>query len=464
LKQIRTASIATLGCKLNQSESDRMARQLSDAGVSIVQNGQPVDLFVVNSCTVTHIGDRKSRQLIRHAVRSNPEAFVLVTGCYAEMDPETVSAIEGVNAVLGNEGKERLVEALRGFGLEVGGSSHPVDQPEGRSTTLQLLCENKLGISQREMGHERSRAFVKIQEGCDNYCTYCIVPMARGHRRSRPAEDIVDEIKRLVLEGRQEIVLTGVNITAYGRDYGVKDEQPKDRSQGLRELVERILAETNVPRIRLTSLQPQDWSSNMYDLWNSGRLCRHLHLSLQSGSDTVLKRMRRRYNVDQYARIVAEAKKALPGVAITTDVIVGFPGETESEFLETEEFLRSISLAGFHVFKYSPREGTPAAKMPDQVDPKVKQERSDRLIALARESGEKFRASLIGSMLEVFWEERLTPDEARRLGLRSEGSVCWKGLSDNYVKVYAAEPEWIGGRITGAKVEKLSGDGVLAVL
>lgn len=454
MNRIRTASIATLGCKLNQSESDRMARQLADAGVTLVPFGRFADLYVINSCTVTHVGDRKSRQLIRRAVRANPEAFVVVAGCYAEMEPAAVSAIEGVDAVVGNKGKDRLVEVLRGCGLEVGEGPNGAYRATARTPTLSLW----------ERGQERTRAFVKIQEGCDNHCSYCIVPRARGHRRSRPAEEVVEEIRRLASEGHQEVVLTGVNITTYGRDYGSKAVEPGERGMGLLRLVERILAETEVPRIRLSSLQPEDWSPQFYDLWSSGRLCRHLHLSLQSGSDAVLKRMRRRYNGEQYAGIVAEAREALPGVAVTTDVIVGFPGETEAEFLETEGFLRSVGLAGFHVFKYSPRVGTPAAEMPDQVDPRAKQERSDRLMVLSEECGERFRSQFVGGTLSVLWEEPLPGAEVRKLGLETGDRAWWTGLSDNYVRVYATGSTALVGRIAEARVERPTGEGVVATL
>jgi len=504
LKQIRTASIATLGCKLNQSESDQMARCLEQAGVILVPFGQPADLCVVNSCTVTHIGDRKSRQLIRQAVRANPEAFVVVAGCYAEMEAETVSAIEGVGAVLSNREKDRLVEALRGRELTVGkdadltppaplpdtgrgekvplsprerarvrgqsgccpSSPHPDPLPLGEGV---LASPSPRGGGGRGVGSvPRTRAFVKIQEGCDNYCSYCIVPHARGHRRSRPAADVLAEIRALTAEGRQEVVLTGVNITTYGRDHSSDPTDQSDqtdstvRGLGLLRLIKRILAETEIPRIRLSSLQPEDWSPSFYPLWDSGRLCRHLHLSLQSGCGSVLKRMRRRYNVEQYARIVVEAKQALPGVAITTDVIVGFPGETEDEYRQTEEFLRSVGMAGFHVFKYSPRAGTPAATMPEQVDPKVKQLRSDRLIALAKECGERFRAQFVGAQLSVLWEEPLPHGDARKLDLPSSDRPRWSGLSDNYVRVYATGLDGLAGQITSARVVRLAGEGVVA--
>ncbi|MHB0870295.1 MAG: tRNA (N(6)-L-threonylcarbamoyladenosine(37)-C(2))-methylthiotransferase MtaB, partial [Chloroflexota bacterium] len=441
MRRIRTASIATLGCKLNQSESDQMTRQLAEAGVTLVPFGQPADLYLVNSCTVTHIGDRKSRQLIRQAVRANPQAFVAVAGCYAEVEAEAVAAIEGVGAVLGNREKDRLVEALREYDLLLGWDGLSDDEKgvaapiKGAATAAVSREESSLERG-RGSAPSRTRAFVKIQEGCDNHCSYCIVPTARGHQRSRPAEEVVEEIRRLVAEGHQEVVLTGVNITAYGRDFGSRVTRENARGMGLLRLLERILAETELPRLRLSSLQPEDWTPAFYGLWGSDRLCRHLHLSLQSGSDAVLKRMRRRYNVEQYARIVDEARSALPGVAVTTDVIVGFPGESEAEFEETQGFLRSIRFAGLHVFKYSPRTGTPAATMLDQVAPRVKQARSDRLIALAQEMAVEFRSQFLGSVLGTLWEERLPEREARRLGLNGgeNGSSWWTGLSDNYVR------------------------------
>ena len=456
MRRIRTASIATLGCKLNQSESDQMARRLAEAGVRLVPFGEAADLCLINSCTVTHIGDRKSRQLIRQAVRANPEAFVAVAGCYAELETESVAAIPGVGAVLGNRGKERLVEVLREKGLDLGnGQILP-----GSSV---WLADATQAAGREARPAARTRAFVKIQEGCDNRCSYCIVPQARGKGRSRPGDEVVGEIRALSAEGCREIVLTGVNITAYGRDRGSADSAKIARGMGLHGLIERILAETELSRLRLSSLQPEDWDPRFCDLWRSGRLCRQLHLSLQSGSDPVLRRMHRRYNGDRYRRIVGEARDALPGVAITTDVIVGFPGETEAEQLETESFLRDIGFAGLHLFKYSPRAGTAAAEMAGQVDPRVKQDRSRRLIDLGREMGDGFRAGFEGSVLSVLWEERVPEAEARKLLNDASEVPCWSGLSDNYIRVYARNPREVVGTIGGARVESLVPEGVAGV-
>jgi threonylcarbamoyladenosine tRNA methylthiotransferase MtaB len=452
LKRIRTASIATLGCKLNQSESDQMGRRLVAAGVELVPFGEPADLCLINSCTVTHIGDRKSRQLIRHAVRANPEAFVAVAGCYAELEADAVAQIQGVDAVLGNRGKDRLVEFLMERGLEVGDSSALPGGDEWREDPSHAAGDLKPVA--------RTRAFVKIQEGCDNRCSYCIVPQARGEGRSRPADDVVREIREFSAEGYQEVVLTGVNITAYGRGRDFGDAVANARGMGLYGLLERILAETDLPRLRLSSLQPEEWDSRFYGLWSSGRLCRQLHFSLQSGSDGVLRRMRRRYNADRYRRTVAEAREALPGVAITTDVIAGFPGETGAEQLETEGFLREIGFAGLHVFKYSPRSGTVAAEMAGQLDPRVKQERSQRLIDLGADMGNSFRSGFVGSVLSVLWEERVPEPSASRLLQDGSGEPCWTGLSDNYIRVYARNPREMGGNIGGVRVERLVEEGV----
>jgi threonylcarbamoyladenosine tRNA methylthiotransferase MtaB len=472
LRTIRTASIATLGCKLNQSESDQMARQLAEAGVEIVPTGQPADLCLINSCTVTHIGDRKSRQLVRQAIRANPNAFVAVAGCYAEMEPEAVSAIEGVAVVLGNAGKGRLLESLEEQGLVLGG-----DKQGGVAAgfSLRVPCDDETTRRLKPAATEacaavtrhspHTRAFVKVQEGCDNYCSYCIVPKARGHQRSLPAGEIVEEIRRLTRAGCQEVVLTGVNITAFGRDHGSQATGESARGMGLLRLIETIISDTDISRVRLSSLQPEDWNERFYDLWDTGRICRHLHLSLQSGSDSVLRRMRRRYNTSQYARIVDEAKRALPGVAITTDVIAGFPAESESEQLETEAFLRSTGFAGLHVFKYSPRSGTVAASMAEQISPPIKQTRSDRLIALAEEMSREFRTGFASSVMSVLWEEQLSASAARSLGLDArDGRIWWSGLSDNYVRVYAPGPDSLHGTISGARIGALAGDGVLGTM
>jgi threonylcarbamoyladenosine tRNA methylthiotransferase MtaB len=460
LRRIRSASIATLGCKLNQSESDDIARQLAEAGVELVPFGEAADLCLVNSCTVTHIGDRKSRQTIRQAVRSSPGAFVVVVGCYAEMEPETVRGIEGVGAVLGNEDKANLPEALRRHSIDLGGP--PAAACHAGSEELTSASAHLAEAARAAVPGKRTRALVKVQDGCDCSCSYCIVPKARGHQRSRPAGEVVAEIGRLASEGCQEVVLTGVNITAYGRDYQSRSAGESARGAGLQKLLTRILEETDIPRVRLSSLQPEDWTPAFYDLWPTGRMCRHLHLSLQSGSDSVLRRMRRRYNVGQYARIAAEAREALPGVALTTDVIVGFPGESGDEYLETERFLRSVGFAGLHVFKFSPRSGTAAADMPGQVAPEVKQERSDRLIDLARDMSRGFRSECLGAVLSVLWEDGVTAREARGLGLDG-GDSLWTGVSDNYIRVYGISPAALSGSIGGARVTALSREGVLAV-
>jgi threonylcarbamoyladenosine tRNA methylthiotransferase MtaB len=460
LRRIRSASIATLGCKLNQSESDDMARQLAAAGVEMVPFGEPADLCVINSCTVTHIGDRKSRQVIRQAARNSPGAFIVVAGCYAEMEPGAVGAIEGVGAVLGNDGKAKLAEMLRGYSLELGVDPVPACQPNSGESSLPGGHQGE--VARAASPSARTRALVKVQDGCDCHCSYCIVPQARGHQRSRPAGEVVREIGRLVGEGCQEAVLTGVNITAYGRDHQSPSALESARGAGLLKLMMRILGETAIPRLRLSSLQPEDWTPDFYELWGSGRVCRHLHFSLQSGSDSVLRRMRRRYNVRHYAQVVEEARRALPGVAITTDVITGFPGETEGEQLETERFLRSVGFAGLHVFKYSPRSGTDAAEMGGQVAPSVKQERSERLIELSREMGREFRSGALGTVLSVLWEDPVSGREARGLGLEANGSL-WTGLSDNYIRVYGASSSRLGGSISGARVTALAGEGVSAV-
>lgn len=312
--------------------------------------------------------------------------------------------------------------------------------------------------------NKAARAFVKVQDGCDNACSYCVVPRARGPHRSVPAEHAIAEIRSLVEAGYQEVVLTGVNISAYGRD-GTSESGAAARGQGLARLLRRILDETDLPRLRLSSLQPEDWHPDLFALWDSGRLCRHLHLSLQSGSNSVLRRMRRRYDVERYAAIVEEARRQVPGVAITTDVIVGFPGETDQEFAETERFIRAVGFAGLHVFKYSPREGTVAATMEGQVHSRVKQERSARLIALGGAMASDFASGFAGSVLSVLWEEPLTRSEVHRLLADGRnGSTWWSGLSDNYLRVYACGERILAGAIAGARVERTAGEGVLGVL
>ncbi|MHB8619621.1 MAG: tRNA (N(6)-L-threonylcarbamoyladenosine(37)-C(2))-methylthiotransferase MtaB [Chloroflexota bacterium] len=396
-----TVSVATLGCKVNQAESDGYAQRFSDAGYQVVSPDQPADVCVVNSCTVTNVGDQKSRQLIQRLRRGNPDGLLAVTGCYAAIAPERVERLTGADLVAGLAQKDRLVELI-GERLIERGMELPARRTAPRGPAGGDL--NKL-----VQAKPRTRLNVKVQDGCNDFCSYCVVPFSRGRARSVPPEEVLRQVRRAEADGYREVVLTGVNLPTYGRDMGLTFGQ----------LLEHVLAGTAIRRIRLSSIEPFKFDVAWLSFWDTGRLCRHLHLPLQSGSDATLHRMRRRYDTGAYARLVEDVRTALPGVAIWTDVIVGFPGETDGEFAETVAFLRRIDFAGIHVFRYSPRTGTRAARMEGQVPEHVRKERSEVLLGLSRQGKRAFAAGLIGSEAEVLFEEDGT------------------GLTDTYVRVSA---------------------------
>jgi len=413
IKRTKVA-FASLGCKLNQAETESLARQLAEAGYELVPSAEKADVYILNTCTVTHIADRKSRHLLRQARRQNPDARLVAIGCYAERSPQELSQIDGVDLVVGNEQKPHLLRRLQESGY--------LGSP----------------LSTRMSHHYngcRTRAFIKVQDGCHNFCSYCIVPLVRRREESTPAAQVVAEIRQRVAEGGKEVVLTGTEIGSYGGE-GVN----------LKGLLERILAETDITRLRLSSLQPQEISPELISLWQDSRLCPHFHLSLQSGSDTVLGRMKRHYTIADYQRAVALIREAVPEVAITTDIIAGFPGETEAEFQESYHFCQQVEFARIHVFPYSPRRETEAARMPHQVADKVKKQRSQKMLALAEESAQNFRRRFLGKTMPVLWEKQ------------TGGS--WSGLTGNYIKVYTGSSKDLTNQLVSVKLVEIRKDGV----
>lgn len=405
-------ALDTLGCKVNQAETELLAKQFAEAGYQLVSSVDACDVYILNTCTVTHIADRKSRHLLRLVRKRNPEALVVVTGCYVERAPQELVPLE-VDLVVSNEDKPRLRQLL-----EASGRIHsPGNGSAGYYEGL------------------RTRAFIKAQDGCSSFCSYCIVPLVRRQEQSVPAEQVVAEVKHRLEHGYKEVVLTGVKIGAYY--YNGVD---------LTGLLERILAETDVIRLRLSSLQPDEISPELIGLWHDRRLCCHFHLSLQSGSDTVLRRMKRRYPVDAYRHAVSLVRSVVPDVAITTDLIVGFPGETDREFEESFRLCRELGFARIHVFPFSPRQGTEAACMPQPVTDKVKKERTARMLALAEESAERFRRQFLGRVMSVLWEK--------------QDDVVWSGLTDNYIRVYSESNEDLTNRLVPVKLVAVREDGV----
>jgi threonylcarbamoyladenosine tRNA methylthiotransferase MtaB len=401
--------LETLGCRLNISEIEGMARRFAAAGHWVVGPDEPADLCVLNTCTVTGIAARKSRQLVRHLKRADPRAVVVVTGCYAELEPDQVAAL-GVDLVVGNQNKDRLVD-LVGEHLGTWDVGKGINEaPDYLSPPLDSLYS---------FPGARTRAFVKIQDGCDNRCSFCIVTVARGEGRSVPIHDVITEVQRLVTSGYQEVVLSGVHLGAYGHDMG-------DRN-GLFRLVRRLLDETEVSRLRLSSLEPWDLDPDFFALWEDPRLGRHLHLPLQSGCDSTLRRMARRTTATSFVELVAAARAAIPNLSVTTDIIVGFPGETESEFAQSLAFVEAAAFAKLHIFRYSRREGTAAASFPGQIPHQVVTERSRLMHALGARLERAFQRRFVGRTMGVLWETYESDGEG----------YLWKGLTNNYLRVSA---------------------------
>lgn len=410
---VPTVAIATLGCKVNQAESDRYAQEFSAAGFRLVSAATPADVCIVNSCTVTNVGDQKSRQLIQRLRRANPDSLLAVTGCYAAVAPGQVERLTGADLVAGLAQKDELVDLVSERLTERGLRLPP---PAGAGELIRALPRTRLNI--------------KVQDGCNDFCSFCIVPFSRGRARSIPLEAVVRQVEAAVDEGYQEVVLTGVNMTTYGRDSG----------SSFGHLLEAVLERTAIPRIRLSSIEPFKFDTAWLPLWTSGRLCRHLHLPLQSGCDETLRRMRRRYDMAGFLRLVEAARKQVPDIAIWTDVIAGFPGETDAEFEVSYQYIEALHFAGIHVFRYSPRTGTKAAAMDGQVPDRIRKQRSERLLRLSEAGKRSFAGRLIGSVQQVLFEE--------------EGA----GLSDNYIRVQAD-----GGApntFAQVRVTALAGDGL----
>jgi threonylcarbamoyladenosine tRNA methylthiotransferase MtaB len=388
MKRDRLA-LETLGCKLNQAESDSIRRQFFKAGYQITQSPAEADIYILNTCTVTHIADRKARHRLRQVRHANPQALIIATGCYAQRAPAELKGA-GVDLVMGNRQKgylPQLLEAER----KGGDISSPCSHPQSRT-----------------------RALVKIQDGCNSCCTFCIVPSVRGREYSISPELVLAEVKARVAEGYREVVLTGTNIGSC----------QWNGNEGLPSLIKHILNETGIERLRLSSLQPQELTSGLLELWEKDeRLCPHLHIPLQSGSDKVLQWMGRRYSIADFERAVSLAREAIPDVDITTDILVGFPGEGEGEFEESYRFTERVGFANIHVFSYSPRPTTRAAGMSHQVEGRVKKWRSQRMLALAQRSAHHFRERFLGRTMPVLWE-----------GEKERG--IWRGLTPNYLRVF----------------------------
>ncbi|MDX8359538.1 MULTISPECIES: tRNA (N(6)-L-threonylcarbamoyladenosine(37)-C(2))-methylthiotransferase MtaB [Bacillaceae] len=418
----------TLGCKVNHYETEAIWQLFKEAGYERIEYDQTADVYVINTCTVTNTGDKKSRQVIRRAVRRNPDAVICVTGCYAQTSPAEVMAIPGVDIVVGTQDRIKMLDYIEQYQAE----RQPIN---GVGNIMKARTYEELEVPTFT---DRTRASLKIQEGCNNFCTFCIIPWARGLMRSRDPQEVIKQAQQLVDAGYKEIVLTGIHTGGYGED--MKDY---NLAMLLRELDEQVIG---LKRIRISSIEASQITDEVIDVLNkSDKIVRHLHVPLQSGSDTVLKRMRRKYTMEHFGERLTKLKEALPGLAITSDVIVGFPGETSEEFMETYNFVKEHRFSELHVFPYSKRTGTPAARMEDQVNEQIKNDRVHQLIALSDQLAKEYASDFEGEVLEVIPEERLKDDPSGEL---------YVGYTDNYLKVILPANDEMIGKIVKVKITK----------
>lgn len=426
-----TVAIHTHGCKLNQSDSEVLARQFQEAGFTLIKSSSQADVVVLNSCTVTANSDSKARQYLRRTRRANPNSLVVATGCYAQRAFDELSAMEAVSLVLDNRHKDSLVATVAA---------------KLNMAPIPVLSQAPENVPAAPLELVRSRAMVKIQEGCDQVCAYCIVPKVRGRERSIPPEEIIAEINFRSGIGCREAVLTGTQLGTYGFDLP---------DINLQSLIQRVLSETTIDRLRVSSLQAQEITPELLELWSDPRLCAHFHIPLQSGSDSVLESMRRRYDTAQFAETVRLVQKTIPNAGITTDVIVGFPGEGVREFAESYSFAESVGFSDMHVFPYSIRPGTTAAHLTDQVADGIKKERTGEMLELAATTMREFRLKSVGQTRPVLWK----PGRPAKGAVPAEG---WSGLTDNYLQVRTTNDSNLGNEITEVRLTGLNGDWLLA--
>lgn len=431
---MKKAAFYTLGCKVNQYETEAITGIFEKDGYEIVGFEEKADVYVINTCTVTNLSDRKSRQMIRRAKNSNPDSIVVVVGCYAQTAPDEVRDIPGVNLVIGTKERGKITDYIRE--IEAGEDKLSlVDNIMAARDFEELRVEDYKG---------RTRAFIKIQEGCSQFCSYCIIPYARGPIRSRQPRDVVDEVRRLTDGGFKEIVLTGIHIASYGRDIG---------DTSLIDIIRRVHGIEGIDRIRLGSIEPTTVTDEFIKTARElDKLCPHYHISLQSGSDEILKRMNRKYTTEEYKRVVDALRENIRDVALTTDVMVGFPGETDEHFEETYKFLVEVSFAQMHIFKYSPRKGTPAVSYKNQVSPQKKEERSGRLVELAGKCTLEFNRKYLGRTMPVLYEQDVK---------QKNGYI--EGLTANYIRVLSKGNEEVKGklaetRLSGAEEDYMLGE------
>lgn len=430
---MKKAALHNLGCKVNAYETEAMQHLLEEAGYEIVPFTQKADVYVINTCSVTNMADRKSRQMLHKAKKNNPDSIVVAAGCYVQTSEKEVLNDLSVDIVIGNDRKHDLVRLLEEYSLD--SVNDTVDDiNDGKHDFEELFIDQT---------KEHTRAFIKVQDGCNQFCSYCIIPYARGRVRSRRFENVIAEVERLAANGFKEVVLTGIHLSSYGVDF--------EEATGLLELIQAVNAVKGIERIRLGSLEPKIVTEHFAsELSKFDKICPHFHLSLQSGCDATLKRMNRKYTTKEYERGCELLRKYFVHPAITTDVIVGFPGETEEEFEQTKAYLEHIHFYEMHIFKYSKRKGTRAAVMPDQIDEQIKAARSEKLIALGHDMSKEFRKFYIGKNEEVLFEEKaVIGDKEYFVGYTKEYVKVAKETAENL------ENQIVSGRISGMLTDEI---------
>ena len=427
---MKKVSFYTLGCKVNQYETNAMAQKFKEAGYEIVDMNDDIsDICIVNTCTVTNMSDRKSRHSLRRVKEKNPSAIIAAVGCYAQVAKNDLENMPEIDIVLGNEEKANIVQYVERFMT----NRNKVIEIEDIGSKKEFEDMGQITYT------EKTRAFIKVQDGCNQFCSYCIIPYARGRVRSRNAESIIDEITQIAQNGIKEVVITGIHVASYGRDFG--------KENGLIELLEKINAIKGIKRIRLGSLEPKIITEDfMQRLIKLDKICHHFHLSLQSGCDATLKRMNRKYTTSEVHEIIERLRRYYNDVMLTTDIIVGLPGETEEEFETTYQFLKEAQLYKMHVFQYSPRKGTRAAVMPNQIDGNIKEARSKRLIELSNENQMMYNERLVGQEVEVLFEDKEVED----------GESYYRGHTQNYILVKYKTNENLENTLKLIKISDIS--------
>ncbi|MCI8411059.1 MAG: tRNA (N(6)-L-threonylcarbamoyladenosine(37)-C(2))-methylthiotransferase MtaB [Clostridia bacterium] len=433
INENRKVAFITLGCKVNQYETNAMTQKFIESGYEAVSHHEKADIYVVNTCTVTNMSDRKSRQMLRRVKDLNKNSILVACGCYVQVAKDELEKIEEIDIVLGNNEKNNIVEYVENYIKE-----------NQKSIQIEDVMYQKEFVDFGDVTYtEKTRAVIKVQDGCDRFCSYCIIPYARGRVRSRNPKNVISEIQKIAKEGIKEVVITGIHVASYGKDF--------KKDYRLIDLLEEINRIEGIQRIRLGSIEPllitEDFMERLIKL---EKICHHFHLSLQSGCDETLKRMNRRYTTKEFINIVNILRKYYKDVILTTDIIVGFPGETQEEFNKTYEFLKQIKFYKMHIFKYSPRKGTKAAQMKEQINGNVKEERSQKLIQLSDENEKEYNKEYIGQEIEVLFEE--------------EKDGIYKGHTKNYILAYCKTSKNLENRIVKTKCKQTQKDHIVVEL